>query len=58
MTKQKTAEEKQDLEKLLESLQEKFGEGAVMKLGDVKKVDVAVVGFGFRSGRFSERKNY
>ncbi|KKR89182.1 MAG: Protein RecA [Candidatus Wolfebacteria bacterium GW2011_GWA2_42_10] len=43
MTKQKTAEEKQDLEKLLESLQEKFGEGAVMKLGDVKKVDVAVV---------------
>ncbi|MEK7553542.1 MAG: recombinase RecA [Patescibacteria group bacterium] len=34
------------MEKLLESLQEKFGEGAVMKLGDIKKVDVAVISTG------------
>jgi len=32
-----------DLDNLLESLQEKFGEGAIMKLGDIKKVDVAVI---------------
>lgn len=32
-----------DLDKLLDSLQDKFGEGAIMKLGDVKKVDVQVV---------------
>src|SRR3989344_4932115 len=43
MIKQKTGEEKKDLEKFLESLQEKFGEGAIMKLGDVKKVDVDIV---------------
>ena len=43
MIKAKQTEEKQDLEKLLESLQEKFGEGSIMKLGDVKKVDVDVV---------------
>lgn len=36
-------EEKKDLEKFLESLQEKFGEGAIMKLGDVKKVNVDIV---------------
>lgn len=35
-----------DLDKLLESLQEKFGEGAIMRLGDIKKVDVAVVSTG------------
>ena len=34
------------MEKLLESLQEKFGEGAVMKLGDIKKVNVAVISTG------------
>ncbi len=45
MTKQKDEGDK-DLEKLLESLQEKFGEGAVMKLGDIKKVDVAVISTG------------
>ncbi len=28
---------------LLESLQEKFGEGAIMKLGGIRKVDVAVI---------------
>ncbi len=32
-----------DLDNLLASLQEKFGEGAIMKLGQVSKVDVAVV---------------
>lgn len=36
-------EEKKDLEKFLESLQDKFGEGAIMKLGDVKKVNVDIV---------------
>ena len=45
MTKQKDEGDK-DLEKLLESLQEKFGEGAVMKLGDIKKVNVAVISTG------------
>lgn len=32
-----------ELDNLLSSLQEKFGEGAIMKLGDARKVDVAVV---------------
>lgn len=49
MIKQKNIEEKKDLEKFLESLQDKFGEGSIMKLGDVKKVNVAVV----PSGSFS-----
>lgn len=43
MVKQKEKEQKNEIDQLLESLQEKFGEGAIMKLGDVKKVDVAVV---------------
>lgn len=45
MTKQKDEKKQEgdDLNKLLESLQEKFGEGAVMKLGDIKKVDVAAI---------------
>ncbi|MDP1689225.1 MAG: recombinase RecA [bacterium] len=30
----------QDIDKLLISLQEKFGTGSIMKLGDVKKVDI------------------
>ena len=42
----KDTPEKQDIDKLLESLQEKFGEGAIMKLGDIKKVDVDVVSTG------------
>src|SRR5271170_4578622 len=41
------AQEKQttskEFEELLSSMQEKFGEGAIMKLGDVRKVDVAVI---------------
>ena len=32
-----------ELDNLLSSLQEKFGEGAIMKLGDAKKVNVAVI---------------
>jgi len=39
----KNLEKGSDLDKLLDSLQDKFGEGAIMKLGDVKKVDVAVI---------------
>ncbi|MDP3015369.1 MAG: recombinase RecA [bacterium] len=35
-----------DLDKLLESLQDKFGEGAIMKLDSVKKVDTEVVSTG------------
>lgn len=47
--KNKSEKKGDDLEKLLESLQDKFGEGSIMKLGDVKKVDVAVI----PSGSFS-----
>lgn len=32
--------EKKDIDKLVEDIQEKFGEGMIMKLGDVRKVDV------------------
>lgn len=47
-TKTKTTEpvekkEVKDIDQLLESMQEKFGDGAIMKLGDVKKVNVDVV---------------
>ena len=35
-----------EFDHLLSSLQEKFGEGSIMKLGDVKKVDVAVISTG------------
>jgi len=35
-----------EFEHLLSSLQEKFGEGSIMKLGDVKKVDVDVISTG------------
>ncbi len=46
MTKEeikKTDDKDKDLESLLLSLQEKFGEGAVMKLGDVARVSVDAV---------------
>ncbi len=36
-------EEKNDLDQLLETLQDKFGEGAIMKLGEVRRADVAVI---------------
>jgi len=39
----KDMEKGSDLDKLLDSLQDKFGEGAIMKLGDAKKVNVAVI---------------
>lgn len=39
----KSPDKKDDLEKLMESLQEKFGEGAIMKLGEMKKVNVSVI---------------
>lgn len=35
-----------DLDKLIDSLQDKFGEGTIMKLGQMKKVDVDVVSTG------------
>lgn len=37
------ASKEKDVENLLESLQSKFGEGAIMKLGDVKKTNVDVI---------------
>src|SRR3989344_3763973 len=36
-------ENKKQLDELLSSLHEKFGEGAVMTLGEVKNTDVAVI---------------
>ncbi len=42
----KENKENREFEHLLSSLQEKFGEGAIMKLGDIKKVDVDVVSTG------------
>ena len=42
----KDNEKSADLDKLLESLQDKFGEGAIMKLDSVKKVDTDVVSTG------------
>ncbi len=44
--KAKAPEREEDLDKLLDSLQDKFGEGSIMKLGQIKKVDVAVVSTG------------
>jgi recombination protein RecA len=41
-----SAKETKEFEHLLSSLQEKFGEGAIMKLGDIKKVDVDVISTG------------
>jgi recombination protein RecA len=38
-----------DIQNLLEALQSKFGEGSIMKLGDVKKTNVDVV----HTGSFS-----
>ncbi len=50
MSKEKEASKIQDkgsdLNKLLESLQEKFGEGSIMRLDSVKKVDTDVVSTG------------
>ncbi len=52
---EKTKEEKRaegqfkDVDKLLEALQDKFGEGSIMKLGDTKKMNVEAI----PSGSFS-----
>jgi recombination protein RecA len=40
---EKTDHKSKDLDNLLATLQEKFGEGAIMKLGDVPKTDVDVI---------------
>ncbi|MEK7612025.1 MAG: recombinase RecA [Patescibacteria group bacterium] len=37
------ASDPKDLEKLIEGLRDKFGEGAIMRLGEVRKVDVDVI---------------
>jgi recombination protein RecA len=42
-TETKKEERNRELDTLLSSLQEKYGEGSIMKLGDIGKVDVAVV---------------
>lgn len=39
----KDQEQNKDVDKLLEALQDKFGEGAIMKLGEVKKINVDVI---------------
>ncbi|TRZ64787.1 MAG: recombinase RecA [Spirochaetia bacterium] len=44
--KNKAQEKSGDMDKLLDSLREKFGEGAIMKLGEIKKVDVDAVSTG------------
>jgi len=48
-TKEAAAEQKNDLETLMESLQSRFGEGAVMKLGDAMRSKVETI----PSGSFS-----
>lgn len=40
---EKPADNQKELEDLLSSLREKFGEGAIMKLGEARKVDVAAI---------------
>ena len=44
--KEKGAENKKDLDSLLATLQEKYGEGAIMKLGETRKTKVDVVSTG------------
>ena len=46
MKKEEKAEQEKDIESLLETLQSKFGEGAIMKLGDVKRANVEVTSTG------------
>ncbi|MBM3256939.1 MAG: recombinase RecA [Candidatus Liptonbacteria bacterium] len=43
MTPKKTKEVGGELEDLISTLRDKFGDGAIMKLGEARKVDVAVV---------------
>ncbi|OGY64029.1 MAG: recombinase RecA [Candidatus Harrisonbacteria bacterium RIFCSPHIGHO2_02_FULL_40_20] len=42
----KEEDPKKDFNQLLETLKEKFGEGAIMTLGDAKKVDIAAISTG------------
>ncbi len=44
--KQEDAKDSKQLESAIESIKSKFGEGAIMKLGDAKKVDVEAVSTG------------
>lgn len=44
--KVKISEKEKELDKLLSSLQDKFGEGSIMKLGAVKKVNVDIISTG------------
>ncbi|OGM90247.1 recombinase RecA, partial [Candidatus Wolfebacteria bacterium RBG_13_41_7] len=44
--KNKVQEKSGDMDKLLDSMNEKFGEGAIMKLGEIKKVNIATVSTG------------
>lgn len=43
MAVKKNPEDQKDVEGLIEALQDKYGEGAIMKLGEAKKVDVDVI---------------
>lgn len=43
VAKKSESSKNNDLEELIASLKEKYGEGAIMKLGDAPKVDVAVI---------------
>ncbi|MBI3638582.1 recombinase RecA [Candidatus Wolfebacteria bacterium] len=45
-TKVKNNEEKGELDSLISSLQDKYGEGTIMKLGQMKKVDVDAISTG------------
>jgi recombination protein RecA len=46
MTKDKNIEEKQKVDAVVEEIKERFGEGIIMKLGDVRKVDVEAISTG------------
>ena len=41
--KPQVGEEKDRLESVVDAIEEKFGEGVIMKLGDIRKVDVEVI---------------
>ena len=43
MAKAKTSEKRQGIDSVVDEIKQKFGEGMIMKLGEIKKVDVEVV---------------
>lgn len=45
-SKKSEKEEKKDLEEVMGEIKDKFGDGMIMKLGDVKKVDIEAVSTG------------